>query len=220
MRLPMTRFYALGDEPFGSGGRARQGGGVLPEDRRPQAATPLEFETQGATSGSRRRSGPGAFGIAIAPAAMLPPLGNDQRALRGPPGSGVSPRRRLPGTFPCGQPGRPRRSQPDARHRPAIIHYASPAWGNYLLKRRPATTTSSCRHYYYVRRRLPQFLRGHRADGELPGPGRDPQGQRPAAAVQPGPARCSSTTPSGACTARAARASGPMPCSATPTSTA
>lgn len=50
MRLPMTRFYALGDEPFGLEAAIDKAAEFLSRVGTPQAATPLEFEIQGATS--------------------------------------------------------------------------------------------------------------------------------------------------------------------------
>jgi hypothetical protein len=50
MRLPMTRFYALGDEPFGLETAIDKAAEFLDRIGVDQAATPLEFEIQGATS--------------------------------------------------------------------------------------------------------------------------------------------------------------------------
>ena len=50
MRLPMTRFYALGDEPFGLETAIDKAAEFLDRIGVNQAATPLEFEIQGATS--------------------------------------------------------------------------------------------------------------------------------------------------------------------------
>jgi hypothetical protein len=50
MRLPMTRFYALGDEPFGLETAIDKAAEFLDRIGIDQAATPLEFEIQGATS--------------------------------------------------------------------------------------------------------------------------------------------------------------------------
>jgi hypothetical protein len=50
LRLPMTRFYALGDEPFGLETALDKAAEFLDRIGVNQAATPLEFEIQGATS--------------------------------------------------------------------------------------------------------------------------------------------------------------------------
>lgn len=50
MRLPMTRFYAVGDEPFGLEAALDKAAALLDRLAIPQDTTVLEFETQGATS--------------------------------------------------------------------------------------------------------------------------------------------------------------------------
>jgi len=50
MRLPMTRFYAVGDEPFGVEAAIDKAAEVVDKVGVPQDMTVLEFETQGATS--------------------------------------------------------------------------------------------------------------------------------------------------------------------------
>jgi hypothetical protein len=50
MRLPMTRFYAVGDEPFGLEGAIDRAAEVCRRAAIPQDHTVLELETQGATS--------------------------------------------------------------------------------------------------------------------------------------------------------------------------
>ncbi len=49
LRLPMTRFYAVGDEPFGLETALDKAAEFLDRISVDQAATPLEFEIQGAT---------------------------------------------------------------------------------------------------------------------------------------------------------------------------
>jgi len=50
MRLPMTRFYAVGDEPFGLEAALDKAAALLGNVGIPQETTVLELETQGATS--------------------------------------------------------------------------------------------------------------------------------------------------------------------------
>jgi len=50
LRLPMTRFYAVGDEPFGLEAALDKAAAVLKRVGIPQETTVLELETQGATS--------------------------------------------------------------------------------------------------------------------------------------------------------------------------
>jgi hypothetical protein len=50
MHLPMTRFYAVGDEPFGVEAAIDKAAEVVDRVGVPQEMTVLEFETQGATS--------------------------------------------------------------------------------------------------------------------------------------------------------------------------
>lgn len=50
MHLPMTRFYAVGDEPFGVEASIDRAAEVLDRVGIPQSTTVLEFETQGATT--------------------------------------------------------------------------------------------------------------------------------------------------------------------------
>ncbi len=50
LRLPMTRFYAVGDEPFGLEGALDRAAELVSKMGIPAAQTPLELETQGATS--------------------------------------------------------------------------------------------------------------------------------------------------------------------------
>lgn len=50
LRLPMTRFYGVGDEPFGLEGALDRAFATVTRMGIPAAQTPLELETQGATS--------------------------------------------------------------------------------------------------------------------------------------------------------------------------
>ncbi|HUT33533.1 MAG TPA: hypothetical protein VNE39_08650 [Planctomycetota bacterium] len=50
MRLPMTRFYAVGDEPFGLEAALDKAAALLKRVGIPQGTTVLELETQGSTS--------------------------------------------------------------------------------------------------------------------------------------------------------------------------
>jgi hypothetical protein len=170
MRLPMTRFYAVGDEPFGLETAIDKAAEFLDRIGVDQAATPLEFEVQGATSklppeawargvrhsldrGYRFRHWEitnepyvGHAGRAFATAdSYLEHLLAVSRAIRS--------------------------AHAEAQIGMAIAH-RSPAWGNYLLKRAAGQYDFVVGHYYsfpnvqradYVRRNANIWGMMHRA---------------------------------------------------------
>jgi hypothetical protein len=146
MRLPMTRFYALGDEPFGLEAAIDKAAEFLDRIGVPQAATPLEFEIQGATSklspevwarGVRHSLAQG-HRFRHWEIANEPYVGAARRAF--PTADSylehfVAVSKAL------------RQVQPEARIGMAIYH-RSPSWGNYLLKRAAGHYDFIVPHYY------------------------------------------------------------------------
>ena len=146
LHLPMTRFYALGDEPFGLEAAIGKGAELCRRIGVPQAATALEFEIQGAT----KRLSPEIWA----------------RGVRHSLTQGYAFRHWEIANEPyVGRPGRAfasaddylehflavsravRQAHPDARIG-MPIHHASPAWGNYLLKRAAGHYDFVVGHYY------------------------------------------------------------------------
>lgn len=146
MRLPMTRFYALGDEPFGLETAIDKAAEFLDRIGVDQAATPLEFEIQGATS-------------------KLPPE-TWARGVRHSLERGYRFRHWEITNEPyVGRAGRTlptadsyldhflavsraiRSAHAEAQIGMAIAH-RSPAWGNYLLKRAAGQYDFVVGHYY------------------------------------------------------------------------
>jgi hypothetical protein len=146
MRLPMTRFYALGDEPFGLETAIDKAAEILGRIGVDQAATPLEFEIQGATSelppeiwarGVRHSLDRG-YRFRHWEITNEPYVGHAGRA------------------FPTADSylehflvvsGAVRSVHADAQIGMAIAH-RSPAWGNYLLKRAAGHYDFVVAHYY------------------------------------------------------------------------
>ncbi len=146
MRLPMTRFYALGDEPFGLEAAIDKAAEFLDRIGVPQAATPLEFEIQGATSrlspevwarGVRHSVGRG-YRFRHWEIANEPYVGAARRAF---PTADSYLEHFLAVSKAL------RQAQPEARIGMAIYH-RSPAWGNYLLKRAAGHYDFVVPHYY------------------------------------------------------------------------
>ena len=110
MRLPMTRFYALGDEPFGLEAALDKAAEFCRKIGVPQAATPLEFETRGPA----KRLSPEIWvrGVrhSLAQGYAFRHWEITNEPYVGRPGRAFSSADDLPGAFPCGQPRRPRRS--------------------------------------------------------------------------------------------------------------
>lgn len=146
MRLPMTRFYALGDEPFGLEAAIDKAAEFCGRIGVPPAAVPLEFEIQGATS-------------------KLPPE-TWARGVRHSLAQGYSFRHWEITNEPyVGRAGRAfltadsylehflevsravRQAHPAGRIGLAI-HHRSPAWGNYLLKQAAGHYDFVVAHYY------------------------------------------------------------------------
>ncbi|MCL4205468.1 MAG: hypothetical protein KJ000_23545 [Pirellulaceae bacterium] len=146
MRLPMTRFYALGDEPFGLEAAIDKAAEFLDRIGVPHAATPLEFEIQGATStlspeawaNGVRHSLERGYRFHRWEIANEPYVGRPSRAF-------PTPDSYLEHFVTVSQAIRAVDSQ-------AIIgmpiHHRSPGWGNYLLKRAAGHYDFVVGHYY------------------------------------------------------------------------
>lgn len=146
MRLPMTRFYAVGDEPFGLETAIDKAAGLLDRIGVDQATTPLEFEIQGATSklppevwarGVRHSLDRG-YRFRHWEVTNEPYVGHAGRAF--PTADSylehfLAVSRAVRSVHAEGQIGM------------AIAH-RSPAWGNYLLKRAAGQYDFVVGHYY------------------------------------------------------------------------
>jgi hypothetical protein len=146
LRLPMTRFYALGDEPFGLEAAIDKAAEFLDRIGTPRATTPLEFEIQGATSklspqvwarGVQHSLSQG-YQFRYWEIANEPYVGRVGRA------------------FPTADSylehflsvsGEIRKIHPDGRIGMPIDH-RNPAWGNYLMKRAAGHYDFLVGHYY------------------------------------------------------------------------
>ncbi len=146
LRLPMTRFYALGDEPFGLETAIDKAAELLDRIGIEQAATPLEFEIQGATSklspetwarGVRHSLDRG-YRFRHWEVTNEPYVGHAGRA------------------FPTADSylehflavSRAVRSEHAEAQIGMAIAHRSPAWGNYLLKRAAGQYDFVVGHYY------------------------------------------------------------------------
>jgi hypothetical protein len=147
MQLPMTRFYALGDEPFGLEAAIDKSAEFLSRIRVPQAATPLEFEIQGATAtlsadawarGVRHSLARG-YPFRHWEIANEPYVGHAGRAFS-------TADSYLEHFLAVGKAIR--QVHPDARVGMPIDH-RSPAWGNYLLKQAAGHYDFIVAHYYH-----------------------------------------------------------------------
>lgn len=146
MRLPMTRFYALGDEPFGLEAAIDKAAEFCRRIGVPQSTVPLEFEIQGAT---RKLSAEGwARGVRHSLARGYefrhweitnePYVGHAGRAF--PTAESylehfLAVSRAIREAHPQGRIG-------------LSIYHRSPAWGNYLLKRAAGRYDFVVPHYY------------------------------------------------------------------------
>lgn len=146
MRLPMTRFYALGDEPFGLEAAIDKAAEFLNRVGVPLAAVPLEFEIQGATSklppdawvrGVRHSLAKG-YGFRCWEITNEPYVGAAGRAF---PTADSYLEHFLEVSKAV------RQAHPDALIGMSIYH-RSPAWGNYLLKRAAGHYDFVVPHYY------------------------------------------------------------------------
>jgi len=147
VQLPMTRFYALGDEPFGLEAAIDKAAEFLDRIRVPQATTPLEFEIQGATAklspetwarGVRHSQARG-YQFRYWEVANEPYVGRAGRAFS-------TADSYLEHFLAVGKAIR--QVQPDARIGMPIYH-RSPAWGNYLLKQAAGRYDFIVAHYYH-----------------------------------------------------------------------
>jgi len=146
MRLPMTRFYALGDEPFGLEAALDKAAEFCRRVGVSQEAVPLEFEIQGATERL--------------------PTETWARGVRHSLAQGYRFRyweitnepfvRKARSTFPTADTylehflavsRAVRQAHPEARIGLPICH-RSPPWGNYLLKRAAGHYDFVAGHYY------------------------------------------------------------------------
>lgn len=146
LHLPMTRFYALGDEPFGLEGAIDRAAEFCGRIGVPQAAVPLEFEIQGAT----RKLSPEAWAAGVRHSLAK---GYDFRYWEITNEPYVD---RPGGAFPSADDylehflavsRAVRRAHPEARIGMPINH-RSPAWSNYLLKRAAGHYDFVAGHYY------------------------------------------------------------------------
>ena len=146
MRLPMTRFYALGDEPFGLESAIDKAAEFLERIDVDQAATPLEFEIQGATSklppetwarGVRHSLDRG-YRFRHWEITNEPYVGREGRAFLTADSyleHFLAVSRAIRSVHAEAQIGMP-------------IAHRSPAWGNYLLKRAAGQYDFVVGHYY------------------------------------------------------------------------
>lgn len=146
MRLPMTRFYALGDEPFGLEAAIDKAAAFLDRIGVDQTTTPLEFEIQGATSKLRpdewargvRHSLDRGYGFRHWEITNEPYVGRAGRAFPTPDSyleHFLAVADAIRAAHPAGQIG-------------LAISHRSPAWGNYLLKRAAGHYDFVVAHYY------------------------------------------------------------------------
>ena len=146
LRLPMTRFYALGDEPFGLEAAIDNAASFLDRIGVSHAATPLEFEVQGATS----KLSPEAWAAGVRHSLER---GNAFRRweIANEPYVGRPGR-----AFPTADSyldhfvkvGRAIREVDSQATIGLAINHRCPAWGNYLLKRAAGHYDFVVGHYY------------------------------------------------------------------------
>lgn len=146
LRMPMTRFYALGDEPFGLDGAIDRAAELVRRVGVPAGATPLEFEIQGATS----RLSPEAWARGVRHSVERNygfrwwEVGNEPYVRH----AGAAFRTAEDYLEHFLKVSRAIRAvQPDARIG-LSIEPASPAWGNGLLKRAAGHYDFVVGHYY------------------------------------------------------------------------
>lgn len=146
MRLPMTRFYALGDEPFGLEAAIDKAAEFLRRINVPLATVPLEFEIQGATQklspevwaqGVRHSLSRG-YGFRYWEITNEPYVGHVGRAF-------TTADEYLAHFLAVSRAIR----QVHAEGRIGLaIYHRSPAWGNYLLKQAAGHYDFVVPHYY------------------------------------------------------------------------
>ena len=142
LRLPMTRFYALGDEPFGLEAAIDKAAEFC-ADRRPGSHA-AGVRDPGGYSGSSPRPGPAALST-VGQGYAFRHWEITNEPYVGRPGRAFSSAER-PGTFPRGQPVIREVQPPDARRHADPPR--SPAWGNYLLRRATGHYDFVVGHYY------------------------------------------------------------------------
>ncbi|NLX94586.1 MAG: hypothetical protein GXY83_00265 [Rhodopirellula sp.] len=146
MRLPMTRFYALGDEPFGLEAAIDKAAEFCDRIGVPQAAVPLEFEIQGATSKLSpetwargvRHSLANDYRFHYWEISNEPYVGRAGRAFTTPDSyleHFLAVSKAVRQADPAGRIG-------------LAIHHRSPGWGNYLLQRAAGHYDFVVPHYY------------------------------------------------------------------------
>lgn len=147
MRLPMTRFYGVGDEPFGAEGAIDRAAELCRKLNIPTAATPLELETQGATSAlppeawekAVKHSVEKGHGFERWEIANEPYLGRPGMVFTTPDdyvAHFVAVARAIRAVQPNAKIGLP-------------IHHRNPGWGNYLLKKAAGEYDFVVPHYYW-----------------------------------------------------------------------
>ena len=149
LRLPMTRLYAVGDEPFGVEGAIDRAAELVDRVAIPQQRTVLELETQSATT----KLAPEVWARAVRHSLARGYGFRDWEVANEPyitrPG----------GAFPTPDDyvahvkavaRAVREAQPDARVGVAI-NKGSTSWGNYVLRRAAGSYDFVAAHYYAVR---------------------------------------------------------------------
>ncbi len=152
LRLPMTRFYAVGDEPFGANAAIDKAAAVLAKVGIPQEDTVLELETQGATSGiaaadwgsAVRHSVEQGYGFRYWEVCNEPYLTRPESAYQ-TPDEYVAHLQEVAAAV--------RAAQPEAQIGVAISSYSVP-WGNYVLKRAAGSYDFVVAHYYCAAREI------------------------------------------------------------------
>ncbi len=145
LRLPMTRFYGVGDEPFGLEGALDRVAEVCDRVAVPQAATVLELETQGASrriapdvwaraAAYSRQQG---YGFRLWEVANEPYLRRPDSAFATPDDYAAHVRAVSAAV---------RQAQPDARIGIAITDNLP--WGHYLLRQAAGSYDFVVHHYY------------------------------------------------------------------------
>jgi len=147
MRLPMARFYAVGDEPFGVEAAIDKAAEVVDKVGVPQEMTVLEFETQGATSKLSpeewalgvRHSVEKGYGFHYWEIANEPYIVRPETAFR-TPDDYIAHVKAVGAAI--------RAVHPEGRIGVAIAR--DQAWGNYVLKQTAGSYDFVVGHYYAV----------------------------------------------------------------------
>lgn len=146
LRLPMTRFYGVGDEPFGLEGALDRAAALVSKLGIPQDWTVLELETQGATSklppevwaAAARHAQAKGYGFRYWEVANEPYLGRSGQVFT-KPDEYVAHVKAVAAAI--------RQVQPQAQIGLAIAH-RSEAWGNYVLQQAAGAYDFVVAHYY------------------------------------------------------------------------